>query len=149
MNRMDFRLPHGIRRNPAVDAWMSQHSSELGSIAQRWFQVMRERGDDVRELMHDGCPVACVDDAPFGYVNAFKAHVNVGFFHGATLPDPARLLEGSGIHILVDNGQCLFLVGVGVGSCREIQGGEPRHQEQCRASGGQETQPECHRMGLH
>ena len=46
--------------------------------------------------MHDGCPVACVGDAPFGYVNTFTAHANVGFFHGAALPDPAGLLEGSG-----------------------------------------------------
>jgi hypothetical protein len=57
---------------------------------------MRVCGADVRELMHDGCPVACVEDAPFGYVNAFKAHVNVGFFHGAALRDPAGLLEGTG-----------------------------------------------------
>ena len=46
--------------------------------------------------MHDGCPVACVEDAPFGYVNSFKSHVNVGFFHGAALEDPAGLLEGGG-----------------------------------------------------
>ena len=46
--------------------------------------------------MHDGFPVACLGDAPFGYVNVFTSHVNVGFFHGAALPDPARLLEGSG-----------------------------------------------------
>lgn len=46
--------------------------------------------------MHDGCPVACVEDAPFGYVNVFKSHVNVGFFYGAVLKDPAGLLEGSG-----------------------------------------------------
>lgn len=38
----------------------------------------------------------CVEDAPFAYVNAFTAHVNVGFFHGASLSDPAGLLEGSG-----------------------------------------------------
>ena len=57
---------------------------------------MRRCGADVRELMHDGCPVACVQDAPFGYVNTFKAHVNVGFFNGATLDDPAGLLEGAG-----------------------------------------------------
>jgi hypothetical protein len=57
---------------------------------------MRQRGADVRELMHDGCPTACVDDAGFGYVNAFKDHVNVGFFFGALLKDPARLLEGTG-----------------------------------------------------
>ena len=96
MNRMDFRLPGGVKRDPAIDAWMEEQTGELGSIAQEWFHVMRERGDDVRELMHDGCPVACVDDAPFGYVNAFKAHVNLGFFHGAALPDPVGLLEGSG-----------------------------------------------------
>jgi len=46
--------------------------------------------------MHDGCPVACVEDAPFAYVNSFKSHVNVGFFYGAVLEDPAGLLEGSG-----------------------------------------------------
>ena len=93
---MDFRLPGGVKRDSAVDAWMKNRTGDLGSIAQEWFHVMRQCGDDVRELMHDGCPVACVGDAPFGYVNAFKAHVNVGFFHGAALPDPAGLLEGSG-----------------------------------------------------
>ena len=50
----------------------------------------------MRELMHDGCPTACIDDAAFGYVNAFKDHVNVGFFYGALLKDPAHLLEGTG-----------------------------------------------------
>ena len=57
---------------------------------------MRECGDDVRELMHDGCPVACIEDVPFGYVNVFRAHVNVGFFFGAQLRDPRGLLVGSG-----------------------------------------------------
>src|SRR5690606_20318005 len=70
--------------------------SELRSIARQWFERMRECGDDVLELMHDGCPVACVEDAPFGYVNSFKSHVNVGFYQGASLQDPAGLLEGNG-----------------------------------------------------
>lgn len=46
--------------------------------------------------MHDGCPTACVQDAPFAYVNAFRTHVNVGFFHGVALTDPAHLLQGTG-----------------------------------------------------
>ena len=91
-----FRLSGGVRRDPAVDIWLAEGPVELRSIARKWFARMRERGDDVRELMHDGCPVACVEDAPFGYVNAFRNHVNVGFFHGAMLEDPAGLLEGSG-----------------------------------------------------
>ena len=75
---------------------MREHSGELGTIAQRWFKVMRDCGDDVREVLHDGHPTACVGDAAFGYVNAFKAHVNVGFFRGAELYDPGDLLEGTG-----------------------------------------------------
>ena len=71
------------------------HAGELGAIAQEWFDVMRKCGDEVRELVHDGCPVACLGDVPFGYVNVFTSHVNVGFFQGASLLDPARLLQGS------------------------------------------------------
>jgi hypothetical protein len=97
IDRVDlFRLSKGAKRDPAVERWLSDDSSELRAIAKEWFAHMRRCGDDVRELMHDGCPVACVEDAPFGYVNTFKAHVNVGFFYGAMLEDPAGMLEGSG-----------------------------------------------------
>ena len=85
-----------LERDPAIDTWLKEQAPELGAIASEWFAQMRECGDDVRELMHDGCPVACVGDTPFGYVNVFKAHVNVGFFSGAELDDPAGLLEGTG-----------------------------------------------------
>jgi hypothetical protein len=97
IDRVDiFRLSGGVKRNPAVDLWFTDDPVDLRSIAQRWFQQMRECGDDVVELIHDGCPVACVEDAPFAYVNAFKNHVNVGFFYGALLKDSAGILEGSG-----------------------------------------------------
>jgi len=75
---------------------MQAHPGVLGTIARRWFEVMRACGDDVRELLHDGQPTACVDDAAFAYVDAFTAHVNVGFFGGADLADPDGLLEGTG-----------------------------------------------------
>ena len=91
-----FRVSGTVARDPAVDAWLADDPIELRAIARQWFERMRQCGDDVREVMHDGCPVACVEDAPFGYVNSFKSHVNVGFFNGASLEDPAGLLEGSG-----------------------------------------------------
>ena len=95
--RTDLMRVNGtVERDPAVDAWMKEHQGELGDIARTWFEVMRRCGDEVRETLHDGCPVACLGDAPFGYVNVFTSHVNVGFFHGAALRDPARLLQGSG-----------------------------------------------------
>lgn len=91
-----LRFPGAVPTDPAIDRWMSEHPGELGTIAHRWFEVMRACGDDVRELLHDGHPTACVGDAAFAYVNAFRSHVNVGFFRGAELPDPRGLLEGTG-----------------------------------------------------
>ena len=91
-----LRFDGAVARDPAIDAWMKEHTGELGAIAHEWFELMRKCGDEVRELLHDGCPVACLGDAPFGYVNIFASRVNVGFFQGAALADPARLLEGTG-----------------------------------------------------
>jgi hypothetical protein len=105
-----FRLSDAVRRDPEieawfsgavrldreVDAWFSEPADELRRTARTWFEHMRGCGADVRELMHDGGAVACVEDAPFGYVSVFRAHVNVGFFYGAALDDPAGLLEGAG-----------------------------------------------------
>ena len=91
-----LRFTGSVRRDRAVERWMTNHPGELGAIAKRWFEVVRSCGDDVRELLHDGHPTACVSDAGFADVNAFKAHVNVGFFRGAELADPEGLLEGTG-----------------------------------------------------
>jgi hypothetical protein len=91
-----LRFPSAVRRDPKIEAWFSDFADPFRLMARPWFERMRGCGADVRELLHDGCPVACVGDAAFGYVNAFKAHASVGFFHGATLADPAGLLEGEG-----------------------------------------------------
>jgi hypothetical protein len=91
-----FRFPSAVRRDLRVEAWFAEPDHELRRMAQPWFERMRACGADVRELLHDRCPWACVADAAFGYVNAFNAHVNIGFLEGASLDDPAGLLEGSG-----------------------------------------------------
>lgn len=91
-----LRFVGTVQRDPTIETWMKEHPDDLRSISQRWFEVMRGCGDDVREVLHDGQPTACVGDAAFAYVNAFKAHVNVGFFRGAEIADPEGLLEGTG-----------------------------------------------------
>jgi hypothetical protein len=91
-----FRLDDVVERDPAIDTWFDERRGDLGAIAREWFEVMRNCGDEVREVMHDGCPVACFGDAAFAYVNVFTSHVNVGFFQGASLPDPSGLLQGTG-----------------------------------------------------
>ena len=96
MKEQLLRLDGAVERDPGIEAWLDERRGPLGEMAREWFEVMRGCGDEVRELLHDGCPVACLGNVPFGYVNVFTAHVNVGFFQGAGLVDPARLLEGEG-----------------------------------------------------
>ena len=91
-----MRFPSAVRRASEVEAWFGGGDGGLRLFVQPWFERMRECGADVRELIHDGWPTACVDDAAFAYVAAFKAHASIGFYQGASLPDPAGLLEGSG-----------------------------------------------------
>ena len=91
-----LRYDGALKRDPAIEAWLQKHQGERGAIARQWFQIMRECSGDVSELLHDGCPVACLGDFPFAYVNIFTAHVIVGFYQGAALPDPSGLLQGTG-----------------------------------------------------
>jgi hypothetical protein len=94
-----LRFTGAVERDPAIGTWLDAQPSELGSIARRWFALMRGSGAEVRELLHDGYPTACVEDAPFAYVSVFGDHVNVGLFHATSLPDPAGLLQGTGKHM--------------------------------------------------
>lgn len=96
MNTELLRFDGAVEHDPAIEAWFAARPGAPGELARRWFAVMRGCGDEMRELVHDGCPVACLGDFPFGYVNVFAAHVNVGFYQGASLPDPAGMLEGAG-----------------------------------------------------
>ena len=91
-----FRLSGATRRDPDVEAWFAAPEHDLRRLAQPWFEALRAQGPDVEVLLHDGHPTACVGGAAFAYVDAFSAHVNLGFFHGAALADPAGLLEGVG-----------------------------------------------------
>lgn len=91
-----LRFSGAVETDPAIGSWLSTQPTELRPLAQTWFARMRRCGPDVRELMHDGYATVCVEGAPFAYVGAFSAHVNIGFFHGAALADPARLLQGTG-----------------------------------------------------
>jgi hypothetical protein len=90
-----FRFPTAQRRDPDVEAWFAEGDA-LRGLVEPWFERLRACGRDVRELMHDWRPTACVEDAAFAYVDAHTEHANIGFYFGAFLKDPAGLLEGAG-----------------------------------------------------
>ena len=91
-----LRFHGAVKRDPAIAVWFATQPPGLRALAEPWFARMRRCGPDVRELLHDGLATACIGDAPFAYVGVFSTHVNVGFFHGAGLPDRAGLLVGTG-----------------------------------------------------
>ena len=91
-----LRFSSTVRRDPAIEAWFEKFPDPLRLMVRPWFERMRGCGADVREILQDGCPAACIGDVPFAYVNAYKAHAAVGFFLGAQLADPPGLLEGEG-----------------------------------------------------
>ena len=97
MTRPDlFRLSGTLPHDPAITAYFAAQPPALRALAEPWFQRIRSCGDEVREILHDGHPTACLGDAAFAYVAVFSAHVNIGFFQGSALPDPAHLLQGAG-----------------------------------------------------
>lgn len=91
-----FLFESAARPHPEVEAWLAARDDALGQLTRQWFEALRALGPDVHELLHDGHPTACVGEAAFAYVDSFKAHVNVGFYRGAELPDPEGILLGSG-----------------------------------------------------
>lgn len=90
-----FRLPGARPHDPAVAQWFVC-GDPLRALVEPWFGQMHGCGSDVTEILHDGMPTACVGEAAFAYVAAFATHAAIGFFHGASLADPAGLLEGKG-----------------------------------------------------
>lgn len=91
-----FTLDGARTVDPAVRRWFDAPGDGLRELASRWFERVRACGPDVLEVLHDGHPTACVGRLAFAEVDAFRAHVNLGFFFGTVLEDPSGLLQGTG-----------------------------------------------------
>lgn len=90
-----LRFAEARRLDDDVETWLAR-AVPRAALARAYAAEFRRAGPDVCELLHDGRVTFCVEDAAFAYVGVYAAHVGVGFFFGALLPDPARLLEGTG-----------------------------------------------------
>ena len=91
-----YRYRGTVRHDPAIDAYVASVKGELGAIVARLVALVRSSVPARDELRVHGAPQFCIEGEPFCYVVGYAKHVNLGFCEGASLPDPDRLLEGTG-----------------------------------------------------
>ena len=77
-------------------------SSQVREIAERLRALIVEVYPEVVEVPWPKQKIAGYGVGPkkmsehLCYIGAFKAHVNLGFYYGAVLPDPEGLMDGTG-----------------------------------------------------
>jgi hypothetical protein len=85
-----------------VEDYLSEFDPKMRDLALKVRQlVLTTLPDEVKELAHAGYKMIMygLGDAmknQFAYIAVFRAHVNLGFIYGTSLPDPKKLLEGTG-----------------------------------------------------
>jgi hypothetical protein len=71
-----------------LEGWQADAVSKLR-------EIVKTAAPDASEAMKWAQPVYD-HGGPFAYIRAFKNHVNLGFWRGASLDDPKGLLQGDG-----------------------------------------------------
>ena len=112
-----FEFPTAVRHDPAVEDWFNARG-DLGVIARRWFDVMRDQGEEVRELLHDHHPTACVGAIAFGYpfLTTWFQYISLPII--GELPLASALLFDAGIFVLVVGTTALILIAIAHQSVR-------------------------------
>jgi uncharacterized protein YdeI (YjbR/CyaY-like superfamily) len=89
-----------MRTNPTVEEWLEKFSPKQQSITRELIDVVRRNMPGVHEFIYHDAAGYSVNDSPFDricYIAPQKqGYVNLGFFFGAGLSDPKKLLVGEG-----------------------------------------------------
>ncbi len=83
------------KKNPAVDAYIEKSAAFAQPILMKVRKLMHQACPDVTETMKWSTPFFDYQGPLIG-MPAFKQHVNLVFWKGKLLKDPAGLLRGSG-----------------------------------------------------
>jgi len=87
--------PSARERGVTVDAFIAGLGDWRGEVMSALRQLIQEAAPGTTESIKWGQPVfEC--NGPFGYMNAFKNHVNFGFWRGAEMVDSKGILKGTG-----------------------------------------------------
>jgi hypothetical protein len=89
-----------MKNNPTVDEWFEKLTPDLQIITRELITVARKNMPKVHEFIYHDAVGYSVNDSPFDRICYIapqkKGYVNFGFFFGAGLPDPKKLLIGEG-----------------------------------------------------
>lgn len=84
----------------SVEEWLANLAPDLQAITKQLRAVARKNMPDAHEFIYHDAIGYSVSDSPFDRICYVapqkKGYVNFGFFFGAGLPDPKKLLIGEG-----------------------------------------------------
>src|SRR6188474_549609 len=89
-----------MKDNPSVDEWLEKHSPDIQAITVALIAMARKNMPQAHEFIYHDAVGYSINDSPFDRICYIapqkKGYVNFGFFFGAGLPDPKKLLVGEG-----------------------------------------------------
>lgn len=81
------------------DAYAKDQSAKNRAVIRALRALVKRVAPELRESVKWGNGCWITDDANVAYVYSADDHVQFGFFAGAALKDPERLLQGSGKYV--------------------------------------------------
>jgi hypothetical protein len=89
-----------MKDNPTVDQWLEKLPPDLQRITRELIAIARKNMPGAQEFIYHDAVGYSINDSPFDRICYIapqkKGYINFGFFFGAGLPDPKKLLVGEG-----------------------------------------------------
>jgi hypothetical protein len=79
-----------------IDEYVGEKDKHVGEVAQELRRLVKRTVAGTRESVNPWKLPTFESNGPMCYFSAGKNHVTFGFLRGTFLPDPAKLLEGTG-----------------------------------------------------
>jgi hypothetical protein len=79
-----------------IDEYVTRKGGELGEVAQGLRRLMKNTVPDTKETVNPWKIPTFESNGPMCYFTVATSHITFGFLRGTSLPDPAKLLDGTG-----------------------------------------------------
>jgi hypothetical protein len=79
-----------------IDAYVSRKDKELGRVATGLRSLVKQTVPGAKETVNPWKIPTFEWNGPMCFFSIAKHHITFGFLRGTSLPDPAKLLEGTG-----------------------------------------------------